>query len=77
MQKWACNSLEVFRLPRMHNNFQLNSKTLSDYPPGYGPSKEEQYCEAFLQFISGDRKRNPGFQYELIYSDPPAKPKAK
>ena len=31
----------------------------------------------FWAFISGDRKNNPGFQYELIYSDPPAKPTAK
>jgi hypothetical protein len=27
----------------------------------------------FLNFLNGDRKTNPGFKYELIYSDPPAK----
>jgi hypothetical protein len=29
------------------------------------------------EFLSGDRKNNPGFEYELIYSDPPAKPERK
>jgi hypothetical protein len=32
---------------------------------------------SFLEFFDGDHKNNPGFQYELIYSDPPAKPAAK
>jgi hypothetical protein len=27
----------------------------------------------FLNHLVGDRKNNPGFKYELIYSDPPAK----
>jgi hypothetical protein len=77
MQKWACDSLEVFRLPRMPNNFQLNSKNRSLWQFGNSPLNEEQYCAAFLTFISGDRKENPGFQYELIYADPPAKAVAK
>jgi hypothetical protein len=31
----------------------------------------------FWAFVSGDRKSNPDFKYELIYSDPPATPAAK
>ena len=46
---------------------------LSTRPPDY----QGKYVQDFLKFISGDRTHNPGFQYELIYSDPPAKPKAK
>ena len=37
----------------------------------------DEHVSDFFDFISGDRKNNPGFQYELIYSDPPAKPEAK
>ena len=35
------------------------------------------YMVDLLDIVSGDHKNNPGFQYELIYSDPPAKPMAR
>ena len=60
--KTPCKSIHVFRFRR-------------------APADTDNVCDAhasdFFDFISGDRKTNPGFQYELIYSDPPAKPEAK
>ena len=39
---------------------------------GYGYSVQlSEYLSKCARFISGDRKNNPGFKYELIYSDPP------
>jgi hypothetical protein len=35
------------------------------------------YVDEVSMHISRHGKSNPGFQYELIYSDPPAKPEGK
>jgi hypothetical protein len=59
--KTPCKSIQVFRFRRV----------LAD---------TDTVCEAhasdFFEFMSSG-KTKPGFQYELIYSDPPAKPAAK
>ena len=74
-------SVEVFRLPPMPDKYQpqtpimvahVASKSvpatdLSRLPPNL-------YMYDFFYTISGDRTNNYGFEYELIYTDPPAKP---
>jgi hypothetical protein len=60
-----CEMIEVFKTPALRSDVINNPE-----------SNVEQMREFFLM-IGGDRKNNPGFQYELIYSDPPAKPEGK
>jgi hypothetical protein len=72
-------TVEVFRLPTVPTNYQPRTargrSSLDQYPPGHpADSPLDMYMEDFFVFLSGDRKTNPGVQYELIYSDPPAKP---
>jgi hypothetical protein len=68
-------SLEVFRVKPPPPNYtpqtERGRKALDPSSDGWG------FMGDFLEFISGDRKTNPGFQYELIYSDPPVNPVAK
>ena len=42
-----------------------------------GQLRELTYIDDFADFISGDAQDGRRYQYELIYSDPPAKPEAK
>jgi hypothetical protein len=41
--------------------------------PAGNPARLEldTYMEDFFVFLYGDRKNNPGFDYKLIYADPP------
>jgi hypothetical protein len=79
-----CRRLEFYRLPlppidyRAHTSHGLAVDS-SEVTPATTPSERARmlYMADFREFIAGDRKNNPGFQYELIYSDPPAKPAAK
>jgi len=79
----ACSSVEVFRLPPVPAAYQARTaggrrsitRTLPPLKPDDIPMYG--YIADFLEIISGDRKNNYGFQYELIYSDPPAKPERK
>jgi hypothetical protein len=74
-------TVEVFRLPPVLINYQprtARGRSSLDYPPGNPADLPlDMYMEDFFEFLRGDRKSNPGFQYELIYSDPPAKPDGK
>jgi len=62
---------EVFRLPPMPPNYLGQGYDGPRLVALYG---SHQYLADFAEFLYTDRKNNPGFQYELIYSDPPAKP---
>jgi hypothetical protein len=64
-----CSSIEVFRFPRTPIDGQLLSKIAS---PSENPV--EAYWIKAMGFVVGDRKNNPGFDCQLIYADPPAKP---
>jgi hypothetical protein len=55
----------VFKTPALRSDVKNN------------PELNFEQMREFFLMIGGDRKNNPGFQYELIYSDPPAKPEAK
>jgi hypothetical protein len=76
----ACSSVEVFHLPPVPAGYQARTgggrrsvtRTLPPLKPDDIPMYG--YMADFLEIISGDRKNNPGFEYELIYSDPPTKP---
>jgi hypothetical protein len=76
-----CVSVLVFRLPHVPRGMAQAdgnpdpgvAKDKMDPPPP-GGILTEQYFNYFFWFTSVDRKTNPGFEYELIYSDPPAKP---
>jgi hypothetical protein len=65
---------EVFRLPPMPSDYQGQGY---DGPRLVALWGSHQYLADFAEFLYSDRKHNPGFQYKLIYSDPPAKPEAK
>jgi hypothetical protein len=71
-------TVEVFRLPPVQANYQPRTsrgRSSLDHPSGNPADLPlDMYMEDFFVFLSGDRKTDPGFQYELIYSDPPAKP---
>jgi hypothetical protein len=73
---------QAFRLAAMPTNYQWHGNTYQSFfqsiPKSESSSHRVQkysvaeYVQDFAGFISGDRKTNPGFEYELIYSDPPA-----
>lgn len=46
------------------------------WPPSTsrGTDRLSSYLGNFLYFVYGDRKDNPGYQYKVIYADPPANP---
>jgi hypothetical protein len=79
-----CVGIEVYLLPPMppgyrsqrskSNSHLKYMSSHSDLPVHY---PQMEYTNDFFCFLNGDRKNNPGFQYELIYSDPPAKPAGK
>ena len=71
-------SVKVFRLPFIphgddpadgNRNPGVTSGKMDPPPPG--GILTEPYFNYFFWFVSEDRKINPGFEYELIYSDPP------
>ncbi len=76
-----CSSVEVFRLPPIPRGYRARTESGKTYEePEFKDFPDNTllvYLSDFQDFISGDRKNNPGFQYELIYSDPPATPAAK
>ena len=47
------------------------------YEPTSGWVREYRYVDDFADYILGDPEDGRHFEYELIYSDPPAKPAAK
>jgi hypothetical protein len=71
-----CDSIEVFRLAPRPVNYQnapnpRRGEIITRPPPPYR-NEDVIYCyylQDFAVFISGDRKNNSGFEYELIYSD--------
>lgn len=72
-------SVQIFRIPAVPDGYQprtlAGKRSIDRHVP---PLKPEQkpiagYMADFLDFLNGDRKNNPGFGYELIYSDPPTK----
>jgi hypothetical protein len=58
----TCTKIELFRLPPL---------SLDEHVPGNSRSPKYEYLRSFFLMIGGDRKDSGGFQYELIYSDPP------
>jgi hypothetical protein len=76
---WA--NLEVFRLPNRPIDYTPHTasgrKVIANLPLNSPERPEWAYRQDLLEFLSGDRKNNPGFEYELIYSDPPVKPEGK
>ena len=79
-----CVRIEVYRLPPMPPGYR-SQRSKSNAPLKYMSSHSDlsghypqmEYTNDFFCFLNGDRKNNPGFQYELIYSDSPAKPEGK
>jgi hypothetical protein len=79
-----CVRIEVYRIPPMPSGYR-SQRNKSNSPLKYGSSHSDlpghypqmEYTNDFFCFLNGDRKNNPGFEYELIYSDPPAKPEGK
>jgi len=78
-------SVALYRLSPIPKDYQPLSASIRNAWPGWTAEylaklKAEQvrsiYAQDFLYFIIEDPKHNPGFKYELIYSDPPAKPGA-
>ena len=79
-----CHHIEVFRLAARPDNYSVTRIPINRggwfrYTRMLQLIRTQdislqRYVEDFAAFISSDRKDNPGFQYELIYSDPPAKP---
>ena len=59
-----CTKIELFRIPPL---------SLEERDPGNPRNPKREYMRSFFLMIGGDRKDSGGFQYELIYSDPPAK----
>jgi hypothetical protein len=79
-----CDRLEFYRLPLPPIDYQActtseNFVDSSGVTPSTSPKERSRmlYMADFREFLSGDRKNNPGFQYKLIYSDPPATPAVK
>ena len=73
-------SVALYRLSPISKDYQPFSARVRHAFPGWAEhlanpkvEKASIYAEDFLDFITGDRKRNPGFKYELIYADPPMK----
>jgi hypothetical protein len=75
----TCKRIEVYQLPQPQVGYKARTEIGRDLESRYfatrpfGPYEFARllYIKDFNQFITGDRKNNPGFQYELIYSDPP------
>ena len=69
-----CSSIEVFRLPPVPTSYQPYSsygKIMVEPQVKKFPNDALMaYLADFQDFLSGDRKDNHGFNYELIYSDP-------
>lgn len=71
-----CSSIEVFRLspvPTSYQPFSSNGKIMMGSPLAkkFPNDMFLAYLADFQEFLSGDRKESHGFNYELIYSDPP------
>ena len=60
--------IEVFRMDYPSKNMSFASTSGSTTVP------EADLVDELSMFISADRKDHNSFDYELIYSDPPAKP---
>jgi hypothetical protein len=71
-----CSSVEVFRLPPVPSGYRATSATgkiFEQHQSSHTPSESALlvYVTDFADFISGDRKADPGFACKLVYSDPP------
>src|SRR5262245_16903316 len=70
-------SVALYRLspiPKDYQPFSASIRNASRAEYFANPKAEKAryiYAQDFLDFIIGDPKHNPGFKYELIYSDPP------
>ena|SRR5436190_11162182 len=80
----TCRRLEFYRLALPPIDYQTHTEhgravEASETTLTTGPIERSRmlYMADFREFLAGDRKNKPGFQYELIYSDPPAKPQGK
>jgi hypothetical protein len=76
----VCASIEVYRLRPMPPGYRSQRdkstsslKYMSSYSDLSAHYPQMEYTDDFFCFLNGDRKNTPGFQFELIYSDPPAK----
>jgi len=70
-------SVEVYRLPKPPSDYAARTaggRMMADLPADSAFERARTaYRYDFLDFMSGDRKNEPGFQGELIYSDLPQK----
>jgi hypothetical protein len=71
IKHWStpCKQLKVFQIPPVSQEYLDLHRNMV--------SPERWYVDDISTQISRHGKSNPGFQYELIYSDPPAKPEGK
>jgi hypothetical protein len=66
------NSIELFRLAPPPSNYLRNKGyKLLDESSYTDSSNLNEYLNDFEDMLCGDRSDNRGFQYELIYADPP------
>jgi hypothetical protein len=71
-----CRRLEFYRLPFPPNDYRARTKhgaavEASEVTPSTSATERSRmlYMADFREFIAGDRANNPGFKYQLIYSD--------
>jgi hypothetical protein len=63
--------VEVFRLPPAPRDYVPHTARGKNALPDVTFA----YTRDFLEFVSGDRQHNPGFEYELIHADPTTRSK--
>jgi len=77
MTKFDWVNVSVYRLNHAPPNYQPyrdhDCSAFKEYTSGW--SREIKYVFDFADFILGDAEDGRHFEYELIYSDPPAKPR--
>ncbi len=76
---WEYVKVSVYRL--QHAPVDYRPYRDHENSPYYTPSsswlRDIKYLDDFADFILGDTQDGRRYQYELIYSDPPAKPNVK
>ena len=75
----ACESISVYRLPHAPHDYKpYHERDLSEFDhPATSWVREIKYVDDIADFILGDAQDGRRYQYELIYSDPPAKAAAQ
>ncbi|HEY2759819.1 MAG TPA: hypothetical protein VGI75_03730 [Pirellulales bacterium] len=72
--------VEIFRLPPAPQGYKARRKIFDPEhgnrtePPKPGESPENTYSDDFIDYLKSDRHDRNGLQFELIHSEPKAKP---